>query len=142
MSTKHVLRATFILTLIGMVVSAQQVSSDSVFDAKDRVNFEKLRVTQLSLAATVSPGGEAASLGYRVLRGDTVETFDVEVEEEKGPGIARQLVIFAIITAAVGYAVIVLMKSDDSEKEKEPSGKEPPTVARGALISAPFPRLR
>lgn len=142
MDTKHVARAAFIVTLIGTLVSAQQVSSESVFNARDSVDFAGLRVKPLVLASTVSFEEGVASLEYRALRGDTVETFDVEIEEEKGPGIAKQLVIFAVITAAVGYAVIVLMKSDDTEKKSGPPGKEPPSFARGAFISVPFPRSR
>ena len=142
MDTKHVARAAFIGTLIGTLVSAQQVSSESVFNGKDSVDFAGLRVKPLILASTVSFEEGVASLEYRALRGDTVETFDVEIEEEKGPGIIKQLVIFAVITAAVGYAVIVLMKSDDTEKKSGPPGKEPPSFARGAFISVPFPRSR
>ena len=142
MDTKHVARAALIGTLIGTLVSAQQVSSESVFNGKDSVDFAGLRVKPLILASTVSFEEGVASLDYRALRGDTVETFDVEIEEEKGPGIAKQLVIFAVITAAVGYAVIVLMKSDDTEKKSGPPGKEPPSFARGAFISVPLPRSR
>lgn len=142
MDTWHVARAALIGTLIGTLVSAQQVSSESVFNAKDSVDFTGRRVKPLVLASTVSFEAGVASLEYRALRGDTVETFDVEIEEEKGPGIIKQLVIFAVITAAVGYAVIVLMKSDETEKKREPPGKEPPSATRGALISVPFPHSR
>lgn len=140
MNRRKAARAILILAVVGTLVSAEQVSSESVFTSKDAAGFERFGAARLTLARTALPAGELADLTYQALAGDTVETFDVDLEEEKGPGITKQLVIFAIVTAAVGYAVIVLLNSDD-EKETTPSGKEPPTAMRGAFICLPFSRL-
>ncbi len=143
MKKRRMARTIFILAIVGTLVSAQQVSSESVFTAKDPMNFEKLRVRPFTLAEAPSPTAEV-SRNFLTLPGDTVETFDVEVEEEKGPGTAKQLVIFAIITAAAAYAVIELMKPDDSERKPDSggNGKEPPTISRSALVSVPLTRSR
>lgn len=113
----------------GALVSAQQASAESVFTPK---GFDAIEAcaTGRSLPADFAapaPGSGPGALGsLRSFAADTVETFDVEIEEEKGPGIGRQLAVFAIITAIVGYAVIELMASDDEPAEpSSPGGKDP-----------------
>ncbi len=115
----------------GALVSAQQASAESVFTPK---GFDAIEAcaTGRSLPADFAapaPGSGPGALGsLRSFAADTVETFDVEIEEEKGPGIGRQLAVFVIITAIVGYAVIELMASDDEPAEpSKPPGKDIPT---------------
>jgi len=92
-----------------------------------------------AVAPASAPVSGAMSL--RSFAADTVETFDVEIEEEKGPGIGKQLAVFAIITAIVGYAVITLLASDDEPAEpSKPPGKDPPPFPTGAGVSAAITR--
>ena len=141
MKTKAAAKSVLILIVIGSLVSAQQASSESVFTPK---GFDSIKVSPVSRSMpAVGPASAPVSgaLSLRSFAADTVETFDVEIEEEKGPGIGKQLAVFAIITAIVGYAVIELMASDDEPAEpSKPPGKEPPPLPAGAGVSAVITR--
>jgi hypothetical protein len=141
MKTKAAAKNVLVLIVIGSLVSAQQASAESVFTPK---GFDSIKVSPVG--RSMPAGGPASApvsgaMSLRSFAADTVETFDVEIEEEKGPGIGRQLAVFAIITAIVGYAVITLMASDDEPAEpSKPPGKEPPPFPTGAGVSAAITR--
>ncbi len=134
-------RSVLVLLVIGTLVSAQQVSAESVFTPKgiDAVRVIEADRTAPPLDPAFAPAAGAA--GFGAFAADTVETFDVEIEEEKGPGIGKQLAVFAIITAVVAYAVIVLLGSDDEPSDDSgTNGKEPPDLPGAARVPAPFIR--
>ena len=141
MKAKATAKSVLVLIVIGTLVSAQQASAESVFTPK---GFDSIKVRAAGLlmpASASAPVSGPSALSLRSFAADTVETFDVEIEEEKGPGIGRQLAVFAIITAIVGYAVIELMASDDEPAEpSKPPGKEPPPLPAGAGVSAVITR--
>ncbi len=127
----------------GALVSAQQASAESVFTPKGFDSIEACATSRSMPASFAAPslGSGPSALGLRSFAADTVETFDVEIEEEKGPGIGRQLAVFAIITAIVGYAVIELMASDDEPAEpSKPGGKDPNPFSSVPGMSAAITR--
>jgi hypothetical protein len=141
MRVKSIAKSVLILLVIGTLVSAQQASADSVFTPKGFDSIEARAAGPLVPAGAPAPLSAPGALSLRSFAADTVETFDVEIEEEKGSGIGKQLAVFAIITAIVGYAVIVLMQSDDEPVEpSKPGGKEIPTSSLVAPASAAFTR--
>lgn len=137
MKTKGTARSVLVLIVIGTLVSAQQVSAESVFTPK---GIDAVKVIEADrVAPSLDPPGApaAGAVGFRAFAADTVETFDVEVEEEKGPGVGKQLAVFAIITAVVAYAVIELLGSDDQPAEDSgTNGKEPPDLPGAARLPA------
>lgn len=141
MKTRAMARSVLVLLVIGTLVSAQQVSAESVFTPRgiDAIRVIEANRTAPPLDPASAPAAGAA--GFRAFAQDTVETFDVEIEEEKGPGMGKQLAIFAIITAVAAYAVIALLGSDDEPAEDSgTNGKEPPDLPGAARVPAPFIR--
>jgi hypothetical protein len=141
MKAKAIARSVLILIVIGTLVSAEQASAESVFTPTGFSSIKACAAGAHMPASASAPASGPCALSFRSLAGDTVETFDVEIEEEKGPGIGKQLAVFAIITALVGYAVIELMKTDDEPaKTSKPAGKEPPFAPSAVGISVPITR--
>lgn len=129
------------MIVIGTLVSAQQASAESVFTPKGFDSIEACAVSRTMPASVTAPAPGPGAMSLQSFAADTVETFDVEIEEEKGPGIGRQLIVFGIITAIVGYAVIKLMASDDEPaKTTKLPGKEIPTSACAWSVSAAITR--
>ncbi|MCX5752534.1 MAG: hypothetical protein NTW97_02675 [Candidatus Krumholzibacteria bacterium] len=148
MKVKAIARSVLILIVIGTLVSAQQASAENVFTPK---GFDSIKVRAsgppmpaggpLMAAGGPAPAPGSGALSLRSFAADTVETFDVEIEEEKGPGVGKQLAVFAVITAIVAYAVIVLMQSDDEpEKTTKLPGKDPNPLPTSASLIAPITR--
>jgi hypothetical protein len=141
MKVKAIAKSVLILLVIGTLVSAQQASAESVFTPKGFDSIKTCEAVPLMPASAPAPASDPGEQSFRAFGSDTVETFDVEIEEEKGPGIGKQLAVFAIITAIVGYAVIELMNSDDEPaKPSKPPGKEIPTSSSVMGISAAITR--
>jgi hypothetical protein len=141
MKVKAIAKSVLVLIVIGTLVSAQQASAESVFTPKGFDSIKTCAAVPLTPANSPAPAPGPGALSFRAFASDTVETFDVEIEEEKGPGIGKQLAVFAIITAIVAYAVIVLMQSDDEPAEpSKPPGKEIPTSSSVAGVSAAITR--
>ena len=139
---KGIARSIIVLGVVGTLVSAQQVRADSVFTESGRGGAGKLALLPLVLTNAASVAGRASALDFNALRADTVETVGIEVEEEKGPGTGRQLAVFAIVAAAVGYAVIVLMKGDDESAKTSKPGKPAPGFPALVRVAVPFTRSR
>jgi hypothetical protein len=134
-------RSILILGLIGTLVSAQQASAQSVFIGRSAGEIETISTRPLILAHVSTPGPGAGALEFSMFKADTVETFDVDVDEDKGPGIGKQLAIFAIVTVIVGYAVIELLKPDDTESTgSKTSGKPTPDTVAPVGFKIPFSR--
>jgi len=137
--TGNIARNILIMTVIGAFVCAQQISAESVFTTAERGAVEALAGRPIVLINASLPPIGICALSFSGLGADTVETFDVEVDEEEGAGIGKQLAVFAIITAVVAYAVIELMKTDDSEPAKDTgSGKPVPFSRIGAPYAVPL----
>jgi hypothetical protein len=133
MKAKTLSRSALVLFVIGTLVSAQQVSAESVFTPKGIDAAAACAVGNTAPAGASASNSAEGGFGFRALSADTVETFEVQIEEEKGPGIGKQLAVFAVLTAVVGYAVISLMSSDDEPtKTSTTTGKQPPYLPPGA----------
>jgi hypothetical protein len=141
MKVKGIAKGILILTVIGTFVSAQQAWAESVFTPK---GFDSIKVpasVPLVPGSASAPASGPGAMSFRSIAADTVETFDVQIEEEKGPGIGKQLAVFTIITAIVAYSVIVLLQSDDEpEKTSKLPGKDPNPFPTTASVSAAITR--
>jgi hypothetical protein len=111
-----------ILAVIGTLVSVQQASAESVFTVRDAGSVEALTARPVALMHLSAPAAGAGDLMYSSLHADTVETFDVEIDEEEGSSMIKELAVFAVITAVVGYAVYTLLDSGDTEEPTDSGG--------------------
>jgi hypothetical protein len=134
-------RGIIALAVVGSLVSAQQARGESAFTVTGARCAATPELQHLVLARGAAPSCGTSALYFASSRADTVETIDVEVEGHKGPSMAKQLAVFAVVTAAVAYAVIVLMKSDNGSSKTQSSGKPVPTSAL-AGFAVPLSRLR
>lgn len=139
---KGLARSIIVLGVVGTLVSAQQARAESVFTEGSRGRAAELTLRPIVLSNAISPAARVSALDFNALRGDTVETVGIEVEEEKGPGTGKQLAVFAIVAAAVGYAVIVLMKGDDESAKASKPGKPAPGFPALVRVAVPFIRSR
>jgi len=139
MKWKEFARTILILAMIGTFVSAEQVSGESVFTVKGGPPLEKLVIQPSLFAEAGQAESGPAAVSFSAFAADTIETFEVEVEEDKGPGVIKQLVIFAVLTAIAGYAVFTLLDSDDETENDKPGGKDPP-VFSAAVMRIPLTR--
>jgi hypothetical protein len=77
----------------------------------------------------------APARGLRAAAADTLETYEIELEDEGKKGINYKAIIgFTIAAAFIGYAIYVLLVPEEEETEEPPPGKEPPI----SLITIPF----
>ena len=77
-----------------------------------------------------------AEAGFSSHGADTLETFDIEIGEEEGKNLYKEIAIFVIVAAMVGYMVIELIKPGDEEEESTSNGKDIPGPFIG--ISVPI----
>lgn len=126
------LKKVLIIVAMGTLVSAQQVSSENVFEEKGDLAFDRL----LLPSPDFSDGG---ALHYSALPSDTVEAFDIEIEEE-GPGLYKEIAVFLIVAAVVGYMVVKIINPGDEEEKEENGGKEPPPFNSVIGVSVPLNR--
>jgi len=122
MRRRGIARSLLILAIIGTLASAQQASAESVFTTRAAGSIEALAVRPIALMHVSAPAVGGGALQYSSLQADTVETFDVEVDEEKGPSMAKEIAVFVVITAIVGYAVYTLLDPDDTEEPTDSGG--------------------
>ncbi len=120
-----------ILLLIGLFVSAQQVSSESVFDRTDDFSLHE---NKLGSPVFTSAAPEA----YGSAHADTMEVYDIEIPEEEERNIYKEVAVYVLVVAAVGYFVYTLIKPDDEEVVDD-GGKEPP-FPLSVSFSIPFSR--
>jgi uncharacterized membrane protein YqjE len=116
-----------ILLILGMFVSAQQVSSESIFESRGYLTLDELK-TDFS---------GAAAYENVPMYADTLEMYDIELEEEER-NVYKEIAVYVIIAAVVGYLVVTLIKPDEEEAVPE-DGKEPPVMS-GLSVQIPFNR--
>jgi hypothetical protein len=126
--TRRLLCNAAILSLIGMFVFAQQVSSESVFDAG--------RILSSRNPALDSPGLSAQDTVSVPV--DTMEVYDLMYDDEDERNLYKEIAVFAIVAAAVGYIIVTLIRPDDEEVTTD-SGKEPPVIP-SLTVSIPLNR--
>lgn len=106
-----------VLFLIGMFVSAQQVSSESVFDGE-----KGLRLRDPVLASPDLSAQDSTDVPV-----DTVEVYDLMYDEDDERNLYKEIALFAIVAGVVAYFVVTLIRPDD-EEVPEDGGKEPPII--------------
>jgi hypothetical protein len=111
-----------------MFVFAQQVSSESVFDAG--------RILSSRNPALDSPGLSAQDTVSVPV--DTMEVYDLMYDDEDERNLYKEIAVFAIVAAAVGYIIVTLIRPDDEEVTTD-SGKEPPVIP-SLTVSIPLNR--
>jgi hypothetical protein len=117
-----------VLFLIGMFVFAQQVSSESVFDDGRALQIRDPVLDSPDLSAQDSVATPV----------DTMEVYDLMYDEGDGRNLYKEIAVFAIVAAAVGYFVVTLIKPDDEEVTTD-GGKEPP-ISPALSVSVPLSR--
>jgi hypothetical protein len=125
-------KVILVLLIIGTLVSSQQIAAESVFAQKRHVEYERLVLTPPDFSLETNPH-------FTALAADTMETFDIEVEEEGDRSLYKEIAVFLIVGAAVGYIVYLLIKPDEEEGEDTNGGKEPP-VTPAVGVSIPITR--
>lgn len=71
---------------------------------------------------------------------DTVETYDIIIEEEKKHNIYKEVAAFVVASAMVGYIVYLLINPGDNEQKSETNtGKDTPKPFLRTLIRVPIP---
>ena len=104
-----------ILFLIGMFVSVQQVSSESVFDS----------ARDLALRDPALDSPDLSAQDTVAVPADTMEVYDLMYDEEDDRNLYKEIAIFAIVVGVVAYMVVTLIMPDD-EEVTDTGGKEPP----------------
>lgn len=117
---KPAARSILILFIIGTFVSVQQVSSEEIIDCAGR----ELRLEHLAGVGTALSMDRAEQ--FFSYDADTLETFDVELEEEKEGNLYKEIAIAAIVVVMVGYMVITLFNPGEEEEESPSNGKDIP----------------
>lgn len=139
---KRCLRTSLILLMTGTFISATQASlagplsgegestSGTCFTEKSMLDLSGLAVESNALFPAAGGSLSAAAAG------DTLETYEIELEDEGKKGTNYKAIVgFAIAAAFVGYWLyIMIVPGEEEEAPVEPPGKEPPS----ALITIPF----
>lgn len=126
---KDSVRTVLILFTIGTLVSAQQVSSESVFSRDDSVELEQLVIKSPVFSS------ETGSAGSLAMRGDTLQTIEIEIEDQKETNIYKEIAMVAVVAAFVGYIVVTLFFSSDDEEDSTPGGGKDIPTSRAVLFS-------
>lgn len=144
---RRMLRSILILLLIGTFVSARQAASnpdvgapaegardgavESVFTADDSA----LDLRELASSIRMPSGA-----GMSAAHADTVETYDIQLEDEKGSAItAKTIAALVVIGLFVGIALYVLIGQDEEAPADDDNGKPLPDYSRGVIVPIPGP---
>jgi hypothetical protein len=127
---KLAFKRILVIVVIGATVSGQQVSSQNVFQEEKDLVHNHLVITSPNFTDNMEP--TFVSFHY-----DTVEAFEIEVEEDKGPGLYKELAVFLIVGAMVGYIVVQMIKPDDEGGEGSSNGGKNGVVPV-EVFSVPF----
>lgn len=133
MMNRRYLRTALILLMTGTFVSASQSALSRPVTAGDDGSAENcftetgmLDLSELAVGPSAFPAAAAA---------DTLETYEIELEDEGKKGVNYKAIVgIAIAAAFIGYALYIMIVPDDEEEPDELPGKEPPA----AIITIPF----
>ncbi len=133
MKMKRCIRTALILLVTGTFVSASQSALSRPGSTEEKGSEENCfaETGMLDLSdMTVGPSAFPA-----VAAADTLETYEIELEDEGKKGVNYKAIIgLAIAAAFIGYALYIMIVPDDEEESVDIPGKEPPV----ALITIPF----
>ena len=137
---KRYLRTALIFLMTGTFVSATQAalarSDEPVEETATENCFAETGMLDFSgMTLDHGPGMPATMNLSAFASADTLETYEIELEDEGDEGINWKAVIgFTVAAAFVGYALYILLVPEEEEEEPEIPGKEPPV----SLITIPF----
>jgi len=137
---KRYFRTALILLITGTFVSATQTAlarpgSPAAGETRESC-FTETDMLDLS-GMTLESGAMMPAVGNysSFAAADTLETYEIELEDEGKKGINYKVIIgYTIAAAFIGYALYILIVPDEAEEEPELPGKDPPV----ALITTPF----
>ncbi len=137
---KRYFRTALILLMTGTFVSATQAAlarpgSKAAGEAHESC-FTETDILDLS-GMTLEPGSmmQAAGSLSSFAAADTLETYEIELEDEGKKGMNYKAIIgYTIAAAFIGYALYIMLVPDEEEEEPELPGKKPPV----SLITIPF----
>jgi hypothetical protein len=133
MMLKRYLRTALILLIVGTFVSASQSALSRPVCPEDEGSaencFAEPGMLDLSEMTVVS------SVFSTVAAADTLETYEIELEDEGKKGVNYKAIVgLAIAAAFIGYALYIMLVPDEEEEPEDIPGKEPPV----AVITIPF----
>lgn len=138
-------RTVLILLTIGTFVSARQIPSraagtdtanvagalnvESVFTAADGA----LDLQEMAASLQLVPDS-----GMRSAHADTLETYDIQLEDEQGSGInAKTIAALVVIGLFIGITIYVLIGDSDEDPVDDDGGGKPFPGYRGFAIPIP-----
>ena len=137
---KKCLRNSLILLMTGTFVSATQASlagpvcgedgspGGTCFTEKVMLDLSGLAVESSALLPATGDFSVAAAA-------DTLEMYEIELEDEGNKGINYKAIVGLTIAAVfIGYALYILLVPEEEEVVEEPPGKDPPI----GMITIPF----
>jgi hypothetical protein len=134
MRKKTAPRTALIVTIAAALLWAPLARSESVFDARRETGPAPAGGVALKLAgaARTFQGGMPAL--YAVSGRDTVETFDVELEDEESGGrLYREIAVVAIVAAVAGYVVYLIVGAGADTAPADAGSDKPTPFARTPL---------
>jgi hypothetical protein len=130
------MKSLFILLVIGTFISAAQSALSRPAETGSAPAEETCfgDPGMLDLSAMTIDADAPYSAGAHAYA-DTLETYEIELEDEGSKGINYKAIVGLTIAAAiVGYYLVTVILPDEEEEEEETGGKEPPV----SIISIPF----
>lgn len=138
-------RTLLVLLTIGTFVSARQTAArpggDGKADAADPAPAESVFAAAdgaLDLQEMASSLRLLPAAGASAARADTVETYDIQLEQAEGNGLsAKTIAGLVVIGLFVAVAVYVLIGDDEEAQPEDGEGKPLPDYSRGFTIPIP-----
>lgn len=129
------LKQMLIMLTIGFFISAQQIHAEAVQRNENPLDLNSLVITSPDL-------GEDSRPVFIPTFGDTIETYDIELEEKKDSAtLYKEVAAFVIAAAMVTFIVVTLLEKDEEEDRTDRSGKDFPPVGQRVQFYIPFTRL-
>ena len=133
MKMKRYLRTALILLVTGTFVSASQSALSRPGNTEDQGSEENCFAETGMLDLSGMTVGPSAFPAFAAA--DTLETYEIELEDEGKKGINYKAIIGLTIAAAfIGYALYIMLVPEKEEEPVNIPGKDPPI----ALITIPF----
>ena len=126
-----VTRRVFILLLLGILVSSQQVLSGNIFLEEQSVDLKELAIGGAGFSDR--PEGHPPLSA----RADSIEVMKIEIPVEKEKSMVKEVAMVTIVATFAAYIIYTLFFSSDDDEEVDDGGggKELPTSLVAGTIS-------
>ncbi|MBU8922757.1 MAG: hypothetical protein KOO63_13140 [Bacteroidales bacterium] len=123
-------RRIFILLLLGIFFSSQQVSSGNIFVEERNVDLKESVIGEVEFS-------EGPELNYLIPVGtDSIQVMEIEIPQEKDTGMVKEIAMVAIVATFAFYIIYSMFySSEDEEVDDGGGGKELPTSIVAGTIS-------